>query len=325
MFADEVGAHRIPIPSNLKFVATKDSVAEFIDTIAIRDSDAIVPGFKVAVTHDLDLEGDWRGWALYADFGDGYQLLVEGDVAETLGTCTSTLGAVSDITVFDTVNSVTFTLDFDDEDGALFDNATDDELDANPYRNLFLIGDEYIQAGTITDNGNRSFTLTNLWRGRFETDQDVVHSASERVVYINGAEAFVEMSIDKVGIEFNYKFVTTNQNVTDAIAVPFTWIGSNVRPHKVTDITFVRDASNYWLIQCTMHPRPIELPAEGAVEIWEDHSRNDPNKKKRTLPLTEGTTHACLLDSSGDTVTEEDGTVVYYESTHTDKNNLVRS
>lgn len=322
MFSDDVGAHVIPIPSTLRFAATKDTIADVIDTIAIKDSQAIVPGLIIAPSHDLDEEGDWRGYSVHADFGDGYKdLNANGDTPNVVGTATTVLGAVSDTSVLDEVNEADVSLDFED---ASFSDATLEELAANPYRNLFKWGNEYIQACDITSNGSRSYTLGGgLLRGRFETEDEVAHGASERVVYIRGSEKFVEIPVSKAGTTFNLKVVTTNQDVADATAIPVTWYANNVRPRKVSDIVLVRDASNYWLIQCVLHPRPIELPAEGIVEIWEDHTRNDPNKLKRSLPLTEGTTHACLLDSDGTTTTDEFGEVIYYESSHTDKNNFV--
>ena len=326
MFSDDVGSHRIPLASTLRFAATKDTLAEFIDTIAIRDSDAMVPGFKIALSHDLAVEGDWRGASVWADFGDGYKFLKKHDVAATIGTCDTTLGAVSDIEVFDEINTVDFTLDY--EDGQFGDDMTEAELLANPYRRLFLIGDEYVQAGTNVSNGSRSYTESDFLRGRFETDDDVIHSASERVVYMNGAEIFVELPISQVGIPFNIKVVTTNQDVADATAIPFTWAGNNVRPRKITEIYIAKDGSNDWLIQFLGHPRPFEMPAEYVVEIWEDHTRNDPTKLKRRLPVTEGTTHACLLNSSGSTYVQEDdpegvpGGLIRVEDTHADKNNL---
>jgi hypothetical protein len=321
MFSDDVGAHVIPIPSTLRFSVTKDSIVSFIDTIATRDSHALVPGLIIAVSHDLEVEGDWRGWTLHADFGDGYKQIGEGDVAASIGECDDVLDTVSDATVFDETSEVTFTLRYTDFN---FSDSTEAELEANPYRNLFLIGNEYVQAATIVDNGSRNFTISNLWRGRFETDgPELIHSADERVVVINGAEKFVEIPVDKVNQEFNYKVVTTNQGVADATAIPFTWIGNNVRPRKTTSHLVAVDASKYRLIQFDMHARSIEEPATAMVEIWATSDRNNPADLLRKLPVTPGTSHACLLNSSGSPAQSSGGGVTTIEDSHTDKNNLV--
>lgn len=295
MFSDDVGAHRIPIPSTLKFVQTKDSLVEFLDTSAIRESDSFIPGFFLSVTQDLDIEGDWRGWSLWVDFGDGYTFLTEGDVAATQGTCTTTLGTVSSIAVLDIINDVTFTLDFSSE-ALPFASVTEADLVANPYRNLFLIGDEYVQAATIVDNGSRSYTISDLLRGRFETDaEELTHSASERAVFMNGAQAFIPLDISRLDIAYNYKVVTINQDVADAAPISFTWRGKNVRPRKVTDVVILTDDSDDTLISFVGHPRTRELPDLYTVEVWTSTDRNNPANRKRVLPLTTGTTHAALL------------------------------
>ncbi len=237
MFSDDVGPHRIPLASTLRYVQTKDSIIEFIDAPAIRDSEQSRAGFKVAVSHDLTTDGDWRGWALWVDFGDGYTFLADGDVPATIGNATTTLASVGDVTVLDTVGSLTVMFDYADAD-LVFTNQTQAELLANPLKNLLLYKDEYLQAGTIVDHGNRSFTFTNLLRGRFETDgAELTHSAGERVVYMNGAEVFVPMNASRIGLPFNYRVVTTNQNVAAATPVSFTWIGNSLRPPKPTSFT----------------------------------------------------------------------------------------
>lgn len=259
MFSDDVGSHVIPIASTLRHVATLDSLSEFIDTPAIREAERGQSGFKVAVSRDLSVDGDWRGFAVYADYGDGYVKVAQGNVAATLGAATSTLNDVADPDVFDTTNELTFTLKYAVA-GLTFQNQTEAELLANPYRNLFLVDDEYVQAGTIVDNGNRSFTISDLLHGRFETEC-VDHSIGARVVYVDGAEVFVPTDPSRIGTEYNYKFVTTNQDVADATAVPFTWAGNNLDPAKVTDLLAVRDESKNWHSGATGHPTLAEYPA----------------------------------------------------------------
>lgn len=271
MFSDDVGSHRIPLPSTLKFIATKDSLFNFIDIPAIRDSEEGVPGLKLAVSHDLDLQGDWRGWALWVDFGDGYTLLQEGDVPATMGTATTTLSTVADINVLDEVGVLTTTFDYADA-GLAFTNLTEAEMLANPRRNLLLYKDELLQAGTIVDNGGRSFTFTDLLRGRFETDDQLTHSASERVVYMNGAEAFVPMDVSRANQAFNYKVVTTNQDLDDVSPHSFTWLGRSLKTAKPTSFignfdTVSGDLLNEW--------SGTEFPADPSREIYELEIRND--------------------------------------------------
>lgn len=252
MFSDDVGQHTIPLPSVLRYVQTVDSIVEFIDNFPIRDEDGLTPGFYVAVSRDLADTGDWRGWALYADYGDGYVKISEGDIPAKIGEATTTLGTVTDPSVFDRVNSVTFTLKYGPPSPAPapFATVTEAELLANSRRNLFLIDDEYVQAATIVDNGNQSYTISTLLRGRFGTDgSQLVHGTTERVVYLDGSEKFVTIDPVRLNVEFPYKAVTTNQDVADATAVPFTWTGGNMKPRAPSNALKFLDTDNNALFQ----------------------------------------------------------------------------
>lgn len=315
MFSDDVGAHRIPLASTLKFAQTKGSLATFIDTPPIRAIDAATPGFNLAVSHDLDVEGDWRGWALYADFGDGYTFLAEGDIPASMGTATTTLGTVTNIVPLDTVNSVTFTLDYVDAVPD-FSTVTAPDLVANPYRNLFLVGNEYVQAATITDNGGRSFTISNLYRGRFDTRvADLAHTASERVILINGAEKFVPMELSRLDIAYNYKVVTTNQNLADATPISLTWTGNNVKATAPTSVNIFQDASGDWTVQVLGAPS-----SQFVVELW----NSTYTEKKATYNLLPGIAHAAMLEGADYTagVTVIDNIATLTQRTWGDKNNI---
>lgn len=314
MYSDDAEKHTIPMPTVLRYVGLADSVVEFIDNFAIRESDTLVPGFYVAVSRDLTIPGEWRGWILYADYGDGYAEIARGDIAAIVGECTTTLDTVTDTTVLDTVSDVTFTLKYGPPFPApnAFLDATEAEMLANPYRNLFLVGDEYLQAGTIVDNGDQSFTITDFLRGRFETNtaEYLVHGATERIVFLNGAEKFVQIDASRVGTAYNYKAVTTNQDVADATPVSFTWMGNNVKPRRHTDAVVTKDASGDLLIRSVDHPRPHEIPAESECQIWVDADRDNPGTDlKLTLPMVTGTTQAALMAASVGIV-DEDGNLI---------------
>lgn len=287
MFSDDAEKHTIPIPTSLRYVGLADSIVEFIDNFAIRDSDSLVPGFYVAVSRDLSVAGEWRGWVLYADYGDGYAEIARGDIPAIMGTCTATLDTVTDATVFDTVSDVTFTLKFGPPFPApnAFANATEAELLANPYRNLFVIGDEYLQAGTIIDNGDQSFTISDFLRGRFGTDTSdyLVHGATERIVFLNGAEVFVEIGIDKLNLPFNYKAVTVNQDVADASPVSFTWTGNNIRGPIPFDFECNFDRVNG---DALLQWEGTEARLTGAEEVYELEIRNAANNATVRGPMT---------------------------------------
>ena len=402
MFSDDVGAQTISLPSTLRLSVTADSIVEFIDNFPIRDADGLTAGFYVAVSRDLSIEGDWRGWALYADYGDGYVKIAEGDIPAIMGTATTVLGTVADPTVFDSVN--TFTADsttdiltevgsvlangnsvqVSNSGGALpaplvagttyfvrdktgdtfklaatsggaainlttngtgtnsiknvltftlkygppspfpnpFATVTEADLIANPYRNLFIYGDEYIQAATVVDNGSQSYTVSDFYRGRFGTDgPEMVHSASERIVYLDGSEVFVAIDPSRAGIAYDYKAVTTNQDVAAATAVPFTWTGGTITPSRMSDEVLTKDASSDWLVTAVGHPKPSEEPASyealfGLTSNWS----NEVTNTALTLPMVSGTSQAALMASTTGVWSEE--TESYAFTSHAYQNNV---
>lgn len=328
MFSDDVGAHRIPVASTLRFVQTKDSLGAFIDTPPIRVGDAATPGFYLAVNHDLDIEGDWRGWALYADFGDGYTFLAEGDIANSAGTATTTLGTVTNIVPLDTINSVTFTLDYVDPVPG-FSTVTSADLVANPYRNLFLVGNEYVQAATITDNGNRSFTISNLYRGRFDTKWDeLTHTASEKVVFINGAAKFIPMDLSRLDVAYNYKVVTINQDLADATPISFTWRGYNFRAPRPALVEVIRDGNGDWTIDAFLFSQSHDvLSASLVAEVWTSASRTSPDtNRKARLIVPPAITFPLIPISAGSSKTFRGDITLgggsTYSVAHTNKNNM---
>jgi hypothetical protein len=59
---------------------------------------------------------------------------------------------------------------------------------------------------------------------------------------MNGSEVFVPMKSTRRQIPYNYKPVTTNQDVDDVTPVTFTWSGGTFRPAQPKNITVYRDA-----------------------------------------------------------------------------------
>lgn len=269
MFSDDVGADIIPVPTTLRYVQTVDSLVEFIDNFPIRDADSLIPGFYVSVSRDLNTEGDWRGWVAYADYGDGYTEISRGDIPSVVGMATTTLGTVADHTVFDTVNDLTFTLKYGEPAPAPqpFNTVTQDDLLANPRLNLFAVGNEYVQAATVVFNGSQSYTISDLYRGRFDTNSPLLmtHGASERVVFLNGAEQFVEIDQIRLNIPYNYKVVTTNQDLADATPVSFTWTGGTIKPPAPDEITVYRDS--FVGDTTRAHQIQFSIPAQRFIEV----------------------------------------------------------
>jgi len=59
-----------------------------------------------------------------------------------------------------------------------------------------------------------------------------------------------------------------------------------------------------WPIQFLGRPRASEIPAVYVVEVWEDHTRDDPSKLKRQIPVNDFTTQAAAFSEQfGDDLT----------------------
>lgn len=108
----------------------------------------------------------------------------------------------------------------------------------------------------------------------------------------------------------------------------------DIRPAAVTDVLVNIDAFGDLLVQCAGHARTVEEPATWSLEIWDSAARIDPaTHMKGILPMTAGTSHACLMNSvhvlygvgSGnppDDTPLPGGLGTIFISTATDKNNL---
>lgn len=231
MFSDTVVAHTIPLPTTLRYVQTSPTELELIDAPPIRDEDAVIPAFYAALSRDTSVLGDWRASALYADYGSGYQLLANIDTPATFGVATTTLASVTDASVFDRTNTLTLRPKY----GTLL-SSTETEVLATARKNLILYENEYLQYVTATDNLDGTFTISTLLRGRFGTDipQRLTHTAAARFVLMDGSERLIPIDPVRLNTAYNYKAVTTNQNIADVIAAPslrsFTWTGGTVKP-----------------------------------------------------------------------------------------------
>lgn len=134
-------------------------------------------------------------------------------------------------------------------------------------------------------------------------------------------EAAFELPVVAVG-EYKIKVVTESEF---GVSLPFgdhpeftvDVTGDLVRPLAVTDVLIAEDASQDSLIQFELNPRPGELPAEAAVEIYDAGFVN----LKRSLPVTEGTSHAALLRLKAG-VFDEEG-LGYKKSNYANKNTLL--
>jgi hypothetical protein len=104
----------------------------------------------------------------------------------------------------------------------------------------------------------------------------LTHGPGERVVFLDGSESLVPIDPVRLGTEYNYKAVTTNQNLSDVTSIPFTWRGGTVRPLAPVNIRGSRNAAGDLLIEWTRRSRTgagmrpnSDVPLSEETELYE--------------------------------------------------------
>jgi hypothetical protein len=223
--SDDVRQHNVPLPTVNRYFTTRPSILEMLNGPPVWDEDGLVAGFYAFSSYDSSVAGDYRGSSLYADYGDGYKKIAEFNAVATLGTCSTTLPTAAQ-GGWDRTSSLTISLFY----GSL-SSKTDAEMEGDARLNLAVVGNEYLRFQTVVDNGDGTLTLSNFIRATFGTnDTRMVHGADERFILLDGAETLVKIDPTRINQPFNYKAVTTNQDVADASAQSFTWDGGVLLP-----------------------------------------------------------------------------------------------
>lgn len=239
MFRELVPRTRPLLPSVLRWVTTLPTVWEFIDVPPVWDGDANTPGFYAVGTFDLATPGDWQGWSLWADLGDGFKRMAESDFVGTIGTTTNHLSAGS-AAVYDETSTLTVVL----KNGELTSLSRDD-IFASGKANLAIYGDELIQftGVTLVDAATRTYTVgPGILRGRFGTSA-LAHADGERFALMAGA-TLVPLDIRHVNAPHDFKGVTVNQDVADATPVSKTWTGGTQKLPAPAQLSLSRLAAN---------------------------------------------------------------------------------
>lgn len=247
------------------------------------------PGYAVAIR---GFTNRWPGGILERtdDFGVNWNTVAAQEApGPDIGTATTALGNAAITWGFDETTTVTV-----DMGGAELDSVTDNEVLAGS--NLFAIGNderwEIIGAATATLNGDGTYTLSRLLRGRFGTEWATgTHQIDDYVVPVTTEnKAFVEIDSSLIGSEKTYR-VTTIGEYQSPINVPFTYRGVNLEPYSPVHLNATRNGSNDWSMVGTRRTRiggewrdlvdvPLSEAAEGYVfEIW----NSDFSTLKRTI------------------------------------------
>ena len=233
---DEAQADSITVQPLIPIANTR---LDLLDTPIFRDQDNDA-GFYYAM---CGYASGWEGAVLYKsmDGGGTYGVLDAMATAAAIGNAT-TLLATGPTTIWDNGNTVTVRL----TQGTL---SSDTEANVLAGSNAALLGLhgrwEVIQWQTATLNGDGTYTLSKLLRGRKGTD----HSTANHAI----ADKFVRLTtstIDRavaatseIGLERHYKAVSAGAGLQETTAQSFTNAGVGLECYSPVNIRGTRVAS----------------------------------------------------------------------------------
>ena len=202
-----------------------DTLYELLDIPLIQDI-YDMPGFPVAMTGNLE---GWPGGVLSrSDDGGATYATIQGFTAPgtTMGYATNTIGTHNGL-LLDKASVLNVVLD----QGTL---SSVTELQLFNGQNHFAYGIdgrwEIIAAQNCALQGDGSYNLSDLMRGRFGTEQYTgVHAVDDKVVYLTStAMAFVQANSGMIGIARDYKGVTSGDTLDTVTARNFIYKGVNL-------------------------------------------------------------------------------------------------
>ena len=202
------------------------------------------PSFLAAMTGALS---GWGGGVLMqsTDAGSTWSNLHDfGAPGSAIGSATNSIGSVEHRVVDNTsVLNVTLT------QGALYSVT---QLAMLGGQNHFAYGVdgrwEIIAAQTCTLVSGTSYTLTNLLRGRFGTEQYMgAHVSGDSLILLDTVDmAAIVMGTGTIGLSYLYRGITVNRDISTDSNRSFTYAGVNLKPLAPILLTGNRDSSNDW-------------------------------------------------------------------------------
>lgn len=222
-----------------------------LDTPLLRDSDE-APGRAFIQMHFLMGgygQGGWKSGNLFkSSDGNTFDEIGRAIDEMTWGTIAGILGDPPNDDPFtqDDTNSITVAMTTSDD---VFSTVTQLELvnGANPAAIIKANGEiEIIQFRDVTDNGNGTFTLSSLLRGRRGTDtMAFTHLSGEIFVLLNNTDVDVfPLSLSELSALRYYRGVGTGQILEDSDLVPNTSLGRALIPYAPVFHEAVEDGSN---------------------------------------------------------------------------------
>lgn len=207
----------------------RNSVVFVIQSLPIVEKDKGRLGVYLAISGRG--RGNWENCGLYREMAaDNYILQQIIDSPSPLGVCPVALAAHPsnpDTTTLDATNTLTIYF-YDDIE---LESVLQTDIDRHANLNLIRVGSEWLQFRTATAQTlplgsiyRSKWQISNLWRGRFQTDgANASHNANEYAAIVTPALRFIELEQLDIGQTVKLKAVTNGQTIENAPVASFTF------------------------------------------------------------------------------------------------------
>lgn len=230
---NQTGAGADTTEPPLTIPRTSDTDVVFVDSHLASDQDIGDAGFYVAAA-PMIAALDWPGAAVLRGVEVGaYSPWVALDQAAVIGAATHALAEPDTATVVDEVNTLTVYM----QNGAPA-AATAAEIAAGGNMAALATGDDWelIQFRDVTDNGDGTFTLGGLYRGRRGTDDYMAgHAAGDRFILYDRNRG-VRAGAADLNLERYFLPVTFGGATRTELVFPFTNQGRAERAYSVENL-----------------------------------------------------------------------------------------
>jgi putative tail protein len=241
-----------------------------LDIPILRDADDDA-GFYAAAKGTAN---PWPGASVYKSADDvTYARVAQFTDIAIMGSCTTALGNYSGPRVFDRTNTVRVNVGA----GVTLSSSTRDAVLTDRSVNLFLIGDEIIQAIDADLISDGVYDLSRLLRGQFGTEwAQTGHAAGERCVLLrtHGLRRIV-LDNSEIGVLRYYRAVTAGRTIGTATTQQFTSDAVGLTPYSPADVRVTRDASNNATVSIDRRTRfaprlvpSVSIPLAESVESY---------------------------------------------------------
>ena len=176
-------------------------------------------------------ENGWKGCGIYSakTGSSNFEVINENRVNSIVGTCLNKLENARPY-YFD-YKSELYVCFADNIDTTVLENI--EMFDLLEGNNIALVGNEVIQFKNIELQADGNFKLSCLLRGQYGTENYINnHSDNEKFIFLNRGIVSKEYTANDVGISYDYKFITFNDNFENSVDKTYKITGKNLKPLK---------------------------------------------------------------------------------------------